>query len=114
MRYLLIVCSSLAVAVPALAQTPTPPPAAGDVKPQPRVEPSPNPPERSDREIGRRPAAISLRTQDGALIRIRCAEGETSKACSEVALQMLDRLQDSRRDMDRDSWRDRDRDRYRY
>ncbi len=68
---------------------------------------------RGDRPMGRSGAA-RFYVQDGDVkIRIQCAEDEPTKVCTDLLLQMLDRLggsSSSRSDRNRNRDRDRDRD----
>lgn len=75
--FLLAACLSLA-AVPALAQANPPPP---NPEPPPTARP-PGPP---------RGAEIRIRRPDIA-IAVRCAEGETTRACGEIVAQMIEKL----------------------
>jgi hypothetical protein len=57
-----------------------------------------------------RGAYIKMQGPGGAEVAVRCADGETTRACADVVLQLLDRARsgssERRRDFDRDSRND--------
>ncbi len=104
------------IATPVLAQAT--PPAAGT-----SPSPSDNQSATTSRDAGfgntarsGRGAYIKLEGPQGGEITIRCADGETTRACADIAMQLMDRARsagsDYRRDRDTrggDYYRDRDR-----
>lgn len=109
MRSVVVALALCVFSGPVLAQTtspssPSPPPAGPS-----RDTPPPPPPAGPTGGHGR--GAFIKMQGHGAEIAVRCADGDSTKACADVVMQLLDRARsgDRSRDMDRD--RDRD---YRY
>ena len=108
------------IATPVLAQA-TPPASQS----APAATPSENQSAgTSSRDTGRtgRGAYIKMQGPNGSEITVRCADGDTTRACADVVMQLVDRARnmssERRRDWDRDrsggemrgGERDRDRD----
>lgn len=85
----------------ALAQTPPPPP--GGPRPGPEAGAPPPPPPPGDPRRARGPdgpppppppsrAAHIVLERGDARVDVKCADDDTTKACADVSLQMLDRL----------------------
>ena len=106
----------------ALAQAPadapaTPPATPADAERRPEAPPAPPEGDRADiatsRSLRERAARFRIEA-GGTVIDFRCAEGEPTKECADLLIQVLDRLRvepgddDDRRSYNRDSSRDRD------
>jgi hypothetical protein len=117
MKTLAAALAATLLATPALAQAT--PPAAGS-SPSPSDNQSAATTSR-DAGFGNtarsgRGAYIKLEGPQGGEITIRCADGETTRACADIAMQLMDRARgmgsDNRRDRETrggDYYRDRDR-----
>ncbi|MGA0597196.1 hypothetical protein [Enterovirga sp. CN4-39] len=88
----------------AQAQPAPPPPGPGAPPPPPGDNQGPPPGPRDGRPG--RGAFIKLEAPGGAEIAVRCADGESTRACMDVVVQLLERTRsmhgDRRRDWDRD------------
>jgi hypothetical protein len=114
MKTLAAALAATLLATPVLAQAT--PPAAGS-----SPSPSDNQSATTSRDAGfgntarsGRGAYIKLEGPQGGEITIRCADGETTRACADIAMQLMDRARsmgsDNRRDTrGGDYYRDRDR-----
>jgi hypothetical protein len=105
------------IATPVLAQA-TPPAAGTSPSPSDNQSAATNTRDAGFRDTARsgRGAYIKLEGPQGGEITIRCADGETTRACADIAIQLMDRARsagsDYRRDRDTrggDYYRDRDR-----
>ena len=101
------------LAGPALAQA-TPPAQSSSPSPSASTTDSQTAPTtgRDARGHGRG-AYIKMEGPGGSEVTVRCADGETTRACAEVVLQLVERARgggsERHRDLDRDRDRDRDR-----
>ncbi|NNM71518.1 hypothetical protein [Enterovirga aerilata] len=105
----LIAGSAWAQATPPAAASPSSPPASTA---ESQTAPA------QMRETGRpgRGAHIKIDGPGGVEVSIRCADGETTRACADIAIQLMERARsvsserrrDWDRDRDRDAFRDRD------
>ncbi|WP_199925255.1 hypothetical protein [Neorhizobium sp. SOG26] len=107
----------------ALAQAPTdapatPPASPADAERRPEAPPAPSEGDRDEADTATsrswRERAARFRIEaGGTVIDFRCAEGEPTKECADLLIQVLDRLRvepgadNERRSYDRDSGRDR-------
>ena len=105
MRYPVMAVAFCALTAPALAQV-TPP--SQPAPPSPATADAPSSPTISRTGRG---AFIKMQGPGGTEIAVRCADGETTRACADVVTQLLDRVRgaapERRRDMDRGERGDR-------
>ena len=129
MKTLAAVCAAMLIASPVLAQA-TPPASTSPSSPTssaPATTTTESQNAATSTRDGRpgRGASIKMQSPGGAEISVRCADGDTTRACADVVLQLLERSRgiasERRRDwsgdrdgthgMMRDNYRDRDRER---
>lgn len=100
--------SALFIAGPALAQT-TPPAAATPPSPAVGTTDSQTAPARDQAARSGRGAHIKVEAPGGAEISVRCADGETTRACADVVVQLLERTRSVKDGQRQDLDGDRDR-----
>lgn len=106
MRTIALAFAAALVAGQALAQPA--PPATPPVSPPPGApsadNPTPPPPPRDGRPG--RGAFIKMQAPGGAEISVRCADGDSTRACADIVVQLLERTRSSSGERRRD-WSDR-------
>lgn len=103
----LLVGLSAALLLPAVASAQTPP-APSASSPSTNVDRGPPPPPRDGMGPRGHGAFIKLRGPGGAEIMVRCADGETTRDCADVASQLLEKAKasTSERSMSGGGWHD--------
>ena len=97
------------IAGPALAQA-TPPASPAPSSPPASMADSQTAPSPASRDGGRpgRGAYIKMQGPGGSEITVRCADGESTRACAEIVGQLIERARTSSADRRRDWGGDRD------
>ena len=109
MRYVVTALALSALSTPVLAQATPPGPPAPSSSTATSTDTSSGP--SMTGRLGGRGAFIKMQGPGGAEVMVRCADGESTRACADVVMQLLEKVRgagpERRRDMDRGERGDR-------